>query len=45
MKIRVTGGVRFLGPHLSEFLLQKGHSVLTIDGLNDFKSLHQNERI
>jgi len=38
MKILVTGGAGFIGSHLSEFLLQKGHSVSIIDELNDFYS-------
>lgn len=33
MRILITGGVGFLGSHLGEFLLSKGHSVISLDNL------------
>ncbi|MCT4791825.1 MULTISPECIES: GDP-mannose 4,6-dehydratase [Exiguobacterium] len=36
MKILITGGSGFIGSHLSEFLLKKGHQVVNIDNFNDF---------
>ena len=33
MRILITGGVGFLGSHLGEFLLSKGHSVVSLDNL------------
>ncbi|MBW2965146.1 GDP-mannose 4,6-dehydratase, partial [Candidatus Woesearchaeota archaeon] len=33
MKILVTGGAGFIGSHLCEFLLDKGHEVLCVDNL------------
>ena len=32
----VTGGVGFIGSHLSETLLNEGHTVISIDNFNDF---------
>jgi len=33
MRIFVTGGAGFLGSHLSDLLLQSGHSVICMDNL------------
>ncbi len=33
MRILITGGVGFLGSHLGELLLAKGHSVISLDNL------------
>ena len=33
MRILITGGAGFLGSHLSEFLISKGHSVIAMDNL------------
>lgn len=38
MKILVTGGAGFIGSHLSERLLDQGHSLSIIDDMNDFYS-------
>tara|TARA_A100001015_G_scaffold124071_1_gene137515 strand:+ start:2391 stop:3368 length:978 start_codon:yes stop_codon:yes gene_type:complete len=34
MKIIITGGAGFIGSHLSEYLLKKGHSIIIIDNLS-----------
>src|SRR5438309_538952 len=31
MRILITGGAGFLGSHLAEFFLRKGHSVIVVD--------------
>ena len=31
MKIIITGGAGFIGSHLAEFLLSKGHKIVIID--------------
>ena len=33
MKVVITGGAGFIGSHLSEFLLSKGHTVIGLDNL------------
>ena len=33
MRILITGGAGFLGSHLSDLLLQTGHSVICVDNL------------
>ncbi len=33
MRVLITGGVGFLGSHLCDFLLSKGHSVISLDNL------------
>ncbi|OPX28263.1 MAG: NAD-dependent dehydratase, partial [Gemmatimonadaceae bacterium 4484_173] len=33
MRILVTGGAGFIGSHLSDRLLEKGHSVIALDNL------------
>ncbi|WP_294285345.1 GDP-mannose 4,6-dehydratase [uncultured Chryseobacterium sp.] len=36
MKYLVTGGSGFIGSHLTEQLLKKGHSVINVDNFDDF---------
>lgn len=38
MKLLVTGSAGFIGSHLCEALLKKGHSVIGLDNFNDFYS-------
>jgi len=38
MRILVTGAAGFIGSHLSERLLSKGHDLVAIDNFNDFYS-------
>ncbi|MFM9906779.1 MAG: NAD-dependent epimerase/dehydratase family protein, partial [Nitrospiraceae bacterium] len=33
MRVLITGGAGFLGSHLSDMLLQSGHSVICMDNL------------
>ena len=34
MKIIITGGAGFIGSHLAEFLINKGHKIVIIDNLS-----------
>ena len=34
MKIIITGGAGFIGSHLAEFLIKKGHKIIVIDNLS-----------
>ena len=36
MRYLITGGAGFIGSHLSERLLARGHSIVTIDNFNDY---------
>lgn len=36
MRILITGGAGFIGSHLSEELIKKGHEVIAIDNFNDY---------
>jgi UDP-glucuronate 4-epimerase len=36
MKVLVTGGAGFIGSHLAERLLDRGHEVVCLDNFNDF---------
>lgn len=36
MKIFLTGGAGFIGSHLTQELLQQGHTVVTLDNFNDY---------
>lgn len=38
MRVLVTGGAGFIGSHLSEQLLEQGHTLTILDDLNDFYS-------
>ena len=38
MKVLVTGGAGFIGSHLSEALLARGHSVVCLDNFDDYYS-------
>ncbi|NUN02033.1 MAG: GDP-mannose 4,6-dehydratase [Bryobacteraceae bacterium] len=40
MRVLVTGGAGFIGSHLCEELLRRGHAVAVLDDLNDFYSPH-----
>lgn len=44
MKIIVTGGAGFIGSHLCDFLLEKGHFVICVDNLltGDIKNIKHN---
>ncbi len=44
MKILVTGGAGFIGSHLCDFLLEKGHYVICVDNLltGNIKNIKQN---
>ena len=34
MKVLITGGCGFIGGHLSELLVKKGHTVIALDDLS-----------
>jgi UDP-glucuronate 4-epimerase len=36
MKFLVTGGAGFIGSHLSERLLERGHEIISLDNFNDY---------
>ena len=40
MKILITGTAGFIGFHLAEKLLSKGHSVVGIDQMNDYYDIN-----
>ena len=44
MKILITGGAGFIGSHLCDFLLEKGHYVICVDNLltGDIKNIKHN---
>ncbi|MDO8619473.1 MAG: NAD-dependent epimerase/dehydratase family protein [Candidatus Daviesbacteria bacterium] len=44
MKVLVTGGAGFIGSHLSDKLIQAGHSVSIIDDLSGGKKEHLNRK-
>ncbi len=44
MKIFLTGGAGFIGSHLSESLLEQGHSVVCLDNFDDFYNRSIKER-
>lgn len=44
MKILVTGGIGFIGSHVSERLLNEGHSVLCIDNYDPYYSIFQKQQ-
>ena len=44
MKYAVTGGLGFIGSHLVEKLLKRGHEVLIIDNLGSHETKHRVER-
>lgn len=46
MKILVTGGAGFIGSHLIDMLIEKGHEVFAIDDLStgSMKNIHQHQK-
>jgi nucleoside-diphosphate-sugar epimerase len=34
MRILITGGAGFIGSHLCDYLLERGHEVIAIDNLS-----------
>ena len=38
MKIIITGGAGFIGSHLAEYLVKKGHKIVIIDNLSTIKT-------
>ena len=45
MHVLVTGAAGFIGFHLSKRLIAEGHTVVGIDNLNDYYSVHQIRRL
>jgi UDP-glucuronate 4-epimerase len=43
MHILVTGGAGFIGYHASKALLARGHTIVAVDELNDYYSIHLKE--
>jgi nucleoside-diphosphate-sugar epimerase len=44
MKAIVTGAAGFIGSHLSEYLIQAGHSVVGVDVFTDYYSRDRKEQ-
>lgn len=44
MKYFITGGVGFIGSHLSQELIHQGHDIITIDNFNDYYDTELKEK-